>query len=214
MMKPYELSKEESKVVKSVQDEVTSPQQKWDDCRVTTIKSNIKKHYIAEQDKTCAYCQVNLHTSHGMVWDTEHIIDKNSSPQWMFEPLNLCVSCKDCNGAKGTRTVTKGKTYQSFPRKSANYRIIHPHFDDYAEHIKVAVPGAVYLYQTEKGRNTIEVCGLLRYHKVGERKKVDLGLKAVLLAAANDQSPEMLDHAVEVIKNLRLAQLDITSDPD
>lgn len=200
MMKPYELSEEESQIVKTVQCDELSPRQKWDDCRVTTMKSNIKKHYISEQDKTCAYCQVSLHTTHGMVWDTEHIIDKDSSPQWMFEPLNLCVSCKDCNGAKGTRPATKGKTYRSFPRKSANYRIIHPHFDDYDEHIKVAVPGAVYLFHTNKGRNTIEVCGLLRYHKEGGRNKVDLGLKAVLLAAANDQSPEMLDYAVELIQ--------------
>lgn len=200
MMKPYALSKEESQIVEGVQCDALSPKQKWDDSRITAMKSNIKKHYIVEQDKTCAYCQVDLHTTHGMVWDTEHIIDKDNSPQWMFEPLNLCVSCKDCNGSKGTRTVTKQKTYKNFPRKSTNYRIIHPHFDDYAEHIKVAVPGAVYLFQTEKGRNTIEVCGLLRYHKAGGRNKVDLGLKAVLLAAANDQSPEMLDYAVELIK--------------
>ncbi|PTQ16481.1 hypothetical protein CWO33_05585 [Vibrio splendidus] len=200
MMKPYELSEEESLIIDSVKGNTLSPQQKWDDCRVTLMKLRIKKHYIAEQNNTCAYCQVNQHTTHGMVWDTEHIVDKDSSPQWMFEPLNLCVSCKDCNGAKGTRTCTKGKTYKNFPRKSANYRIIHPHFDDYDEHIKVAVPGAVYLYQTEKGRNTIEVCGLLRYHKAGGRNKVDLGLKAALLAAANDQSPEMLEYAFELIQ--------------
>ncbi|MEZ9061019.1 MULTISPECIES: hypothetical protein [unclassified Vibrio] len=208
MMKPYELSEEESQIVKSVQCDALSPQQKWDDRRVTTMKSNIKKHYIAEQDKTCAYCQVNMHTTHGMVWDTEHIIDKDSSPQWMFEPLNLCVSCKDCNGAKGTRTSTKGKTYKNFPRKSENYRIIHPHFDDYDEHIKVAVPGAVYLFQTDKGRNTIEVCGLLRYHKTGGRNKVDPGLKAALLAAANDQSPEMLDYAFELIQKRKASTVE------
>lgn len=205
MIKPYELSEEESQIVKSVQCDDLSPQQKWDDCRVTTMKSNIKKHYIAEQDKTCAYCQVNMHTTHGMVWDTEHIIDKDSSPQWMFKPLNLCVSCKDCNGAKGTRAVTKSKSYKEFPSKSANYRIIHPHFDNYDEHIEVAVPGATYRYITEKGRYTIEVCGLLRYHQTVGRKKVDLGLQAVLHAAANNQSPEMLQYAMEEIARRQAA---------
>ncbi|EOA9033175.1 hypothetical protein [Vibrio harveyi] len=205
MIKPYELSEEESQIVKSVQCDDLSPQQKWDDCRVTTMKSNIKKHYIAEQDKTSAYCQVNKHTTHGMVWDTEHIIDKDSSPQWMFKPLNLCVSCKDCNGAKGTRAVTKSKSYKKFPSKSANYRIIHPHFDNYDEHIEVAVPGATYRYITEKGRYTIEVCGLLRYHQTVGRKKVDLGLQAVLLAAANNQSPEMLQYAMEEIARRQAA---------
>ncbi|EGR2324779.1 hypothetical protein D0267_18995 [Vibrio alginolyticus] len=205
MIKPYELSEEESQIVKSVQCDDLSPQQKWDDCRVMTMKSNIKKHYIAEQDKTCAYCQVNMHTTHGMVWDTEHIIDKDSSPQWMFKPLNLCVSCKDCNGAKGTRAVTKSKSYKKFPSKSANYRIIHPHFDNYDEHIEVAVPGATYRYITEKGRYTIEVCGLLRYHQTVGRKKVDLGLQAVLLAAANNQSPEMLQYAMEEIARRQAA---------
>ncbi|WP_029839471.1 HNH endonuclease family protein [Vibrio parahaemolyticus] len=205
-MKPYELSEAESQIVSKVQSDALPPQQKWDDNRVTTLKSKMKKHYIAEQGQTCAYCKVDLHTTHGMVWDTEHIIDKDSSPQWMFEPLNLCVSCKDCNGAKGTRAVTKGNVYQKFPSRNANYLIIHPHFDDYDEHIKVAVPGAVYLFNTEKGRKTIEVCGLLRYHKAGGRNKVDLALKAVLLAAANEQSPEMLDYALELIQQRKAAR--------
>ncbi|WP_240314511.1 hypothetical protein [Vibrio tetraodonis] len=96
-------------------------------------------------------------------------------------------------------------TDKGFPSKSANYRIIHPHFDNYDEHIEVAVPGATYRYITEKGRHTIEVCELLRYHQTVGRKKVDLGLQAVLLAAENNQIPEMLQYAMEEIARRQAA---------
>lgn len=199
-MKPFKLSTKDFETSTQVQADTPEPRQQWVDDRLTHLKSRIKKHYISEQGQTCAYCKANLHTNNGMVWDTEHIIDKEGSPQWMFEPLNLCVACKDCNGAKGNKKVTKNNSYKKFPSKSANYKIIHPHFDDYKQHIKVAVPGAVYLFITEKGQNTIEICGLLRYHKAAGRNKVDLGLKAALLAAASEPSPEMLQYALEEIK--------------
>lgn len=198
-MTPYELSKRESEIIQEVQAQSLSPQKKWEDPRLASLKGKIKKHYIEEQEYKCAYCQVEINTTHGMVWDTEHIIDKDGSPQWMFEALNLCVSCKDCNIAKGTNNVTKGPKYKSFPKKSSNYRIIHPHFDQYFEHIEVAIPGVTYRYITPKGRYTMDICGLLRYHKSGGRKQVDLALKSVLLAAAHESSEEMLDLALEYL---------------
>lgn len=196
-MTPYILSSSESQTITTLQNKTLSSKEMWEDVSVTEMKLRIKKHYISEQGETCAYCKVDLHTSHGMVWDTEHIIDKDSSPQWIFEPLNLCVSCKDCNQSKWNRAVTKSKStsYKSFPNKKANYRIVHAHFDNYEDHIQVAVPGVTYRYKSEKGRQTIETCGLLRYHELGGRKNIDPMLQAVLNYAGDKQSVEALQAA-------------------
>lgn len=198
-MNPYLFNAEELTIIAALQSKNLTSKEMWEDDSVNDIKSRLKKHYIAEQGQKCAYCKVELHTSHGMVWDAEHIIDKDSTPQWTFEPLNLCVSCKDCNQAKGNRAVTKSASYKSFPNKTANYYIVHAHFDNYVDHIEVAVPGVTYRFKTEKGRATIDICGLLRYHEMGGRKDIDPILQAVLSYAADKQTPEALQAASSYI---------------
>ncbi|MCL0006005.1 HNH endonuclease [Providencia rettgeri] len=200
-MNPYSFDAEELKIITALQSKNLSSKDMWEDDSVTDIKLRLKKHYIMEQKQKCAYCKVELHTNHGMVWDTEHIIDKDSFPQWTFEPLNLCVSCKDCNQAKGIKTVLKSGFYKKFPSKDANYCIVHAHFDNYVDHIEAAVPGVTYRYKTEKGRRTIEICGLLRYHKIGNRKDIDPTLQAVLAYAADKQTPEALQNALTFLLN-------------
>lgn len=198
-MKPYTLSNEEVGIVTELQKNLKTPKEQWDDPSVTDIKMRIKKHYISEQDEKCAYCKVDLHTKHAGVWDAEHIIDKDSFPMWIFEPLNLCISCKDCNCSKGNKVVTKSLEYRNFPRKSENYIIIHPHLDQYSDHIDVAVPGVTYRFKSEKGKKTIEICGLLRYHEIGGRKNIDPVLQAVLNYAGDKQTPEALKAAHEYL---------------
>jgi Bacteriophage Lambda NinG protein. len=201
-MNPYLFNTEELTIITALQSKNLSSKEMWEDDSVNDIKLCLKKHYIAEQGQKCAYCRVELHTSHGMVWDTEHIIDKDSSPQWIFEPLNLCVSCKDCNQAKGNRAVTKSVSYKFFPDKTANYHIVHAHFDSYVDHIVVAVPGVTYRYKTDKGKHTIEICGLLRYHEIVGRKDIDPILQAVLHYAGDTQTPEALQAASTLISSL------------
>lgn len=79
-----------------------------------------------------------------MVWDIEHIVSKDKKVQFMFEPRNLCVACKNCNGAKGSKEVLVNPNRIRFPSSSQNYKIIHPHFDTYHEHINAIVPGDFY----------------------------------------------------------------------
>ncbi|WP_272690891.1 HNH endonuclease [Providencia sp. PROV116] len=198
-MNPYLFNAEELKIITALQSKNLSSKDMWEDNSVSDIKSRLKKHYIMEQKQKCAYCKVELHTTHGMVWDTEHIIDKDSFPQWTFESLNLCVSCKDCNQAKWNKNVIKSNNYKKFPSKDANYYIVHAHFDNYVDHIEAAVPGVTYRYKTEKGKRTIEICGLLRYHKIGDRKDIDPTLQAVLSYAANIQTPEALQNALNFL---------------
>jgi uncharacterized protein (TIGR02646 family) len=208
-MNPYDFNAEELEIIATLEGKKLSPREMWEDVSVKDLKLRLKKHYIEEQVRKCAYCQVEQHTSHAMVWDTEHIIDKNNFPQWTFEALNLCVSCKDCNQAKGVRPVTKSQSYKSFPHESENYYIVHAHFDNYADHIEIVVPGFFYLHITDKGRSTIETCGLLRYSKAGGRADIDRRLKAVLYHAANEQTSEALETAQIYI----LEKLDLDKKP-
>ncbi|EOB4246333.1 hypothetical protein [Vibrio metschnikovii] len=200
-MKPYILTSDEKIVITSLKKLRLSPEKMWAHPSVEKLKNKIKKHYLQEQGNKCAYCQVWVPSTHGMVWDTEHIIDKDSSNEWIFEPQNLCVSCKDCNQSKGTKKITKSDSYRSFPKKSNNYSIVHPHFDEYDKHIEVLAPGVTYRYHDPKGKKTIDVCGLLRYHKAGGRQNVDPQTQAILRYAADTQTQEALVMALTYIQS-------------
>lgn len=197
----YEFTSQELKLVENTNSNSKPPS--WSDEQLKGLRSKIKKHYIAEQSNTCAYCKIEILSTNGNIWHTDHIICRHQEPKYTYTPRNLCASCIDCNTAKGSRSVTKKdySTYKSFPNKSANYLIVHPHFDKYEDHIETLAPGFTYRYRTDKGRQTIEICGLLRYCEAGGRKQVDLSLKALLMMAADNQSEEVLKFVREQINN-------------
>ncbi|MFQ2857302.1 HNH endonuclease [Aeromonas caviae] len=135
---------------------------KQDDDELKKLKKEIKDHYLKAQDYTCPYCKQKNSVRHNAAWDTEHIIPKASHPKLMFESINLCVSCKDCNTEKNDKNVLKNKNRKTLPNKKIDYIIIHPHLDSYDEHIKI-IDGYYFIPTTDKGRKTIETCGLLRF---------------------------------------------------
>ncbi|NIZ06472.1 hypothetical protein [Pseudoalteromonas sp. HF66] len=205
-MKAYEYTVEELKIIAELLGLELSPEETWSHDSIKDIKKRVKQHYIDEQGQKCAYCKVDLHSSHGLIWDTEHIIDKDSYPEWIFEPHNLCTSCKDCNQHKYQKPITKSSTYKKFPKKSKNYKIIHAHFDDYDEHIEVAVPGNTYRWKTMKGKSTMEVCSLNRYHEVADRSNIDHTLRAVLCYAGEHQTEEAEKAALEYLLKRKKAR--------
>lgn len=138
----------------------------WDntnDHELKKIKKKIKDFYIKSQAYTCPYCRQKIHVEHNAAWDAEHIIPKDKHPQFMFEPLNLCVSCKDCNQEKSNKNVLKNKARTTLPQNSEDYLVIHPHLDDYAKHIRILNSSLFFIPLDTKGRATIEICGLLRF---------------------------------------------------
>ncbi|MBO2554812.1 hypothetical protein RU080_16125 [Shewanella algae] len=202
-MTPFVLNEDDKEIIKGVLRKNVSPTEKWVDPAVTELKARMKQHYIVQQDYRCAYCKVHKPSLHGGDWDLEHIMHKNDFDKWMFHPKNLCVSCKECNGNKGTSLITKSTSYTNFPTRPSNYTIIHAHFDRYEDHIIALVPGLTYRYKGNKngkGAKTIEVCGLLRYHQEGGRTQVDPIAQAVLLMAANYQTQENYEQAIKVLQ--------------
>ncbi|EGQ9325935.1 TPA: HNH endonuclease [Vibrio cholerae] len=202
-MTPFVLNADDQAIVKRVLEKKVSPNEKWGDDEVAELKARMKQHYIEQQKYCCAYCKVHKPSKHGGDWDLEHIMHKNNFDKWMFHPENLCVSCKECNGYKGTSLITKSPTYNKFPSRSSSYTIVHAHYDRYEDHITALVPGITYRHKGDKhgkGWKTIEVCGLLRYHEEGGRTQVDPIIQAVLRLAADDQRQENLKLAIEMLQ--------------
>lgn len=127
------------------------------------LKKNLKDHYIKAQNYTCPYCLQRIQVDHNGMWDAEHIIPRRTHPHFTFEPENLCISCKDCNGYKSDKIVTKSSVKKKFSKNRDDYLIVHPHFDIYSDHIKIISIAGFYLPKTDKGRTLVETCGLLRF---------------------------------------------------
>lgn len=165
--------------------------QSWSDDDLVNIKKFIKEHYLNEQLTTCPYCKRNLQTKHGRSWDIEHIISRSSAVLFMFEPLNLCMSCVDCNSAKSDKPVTRSKAKSRYPTRSDLFFIVHPHFDNYEEFLIPLKPGFFYISLSEKGSKTIEICNLNRFYETAGFGAND----------ANDEEIFLLSDAIQKADN-------------
>ncbi|EGR0637468.1 HNH endonuclease [Vibrio vulnificus] len=138
----------------------------WMCDKVDVLRPVIRQHYATEQNSICPYCKMQLNTQRGRVWDVEHVIPRSTVENFMFEPLNLCVACVECNSAKSNKQVTTSKAKVRYPR--TGYNIIHPHFDDYQAHISIIRIGLFYFPKTEKGEKTIYTCELNRFYSYAD----------------------------------------------
>lgn len=136
------------------------------------IRSELREHYRPEQNNLCSYCRLENPQSHGLSWDVEHIAPKKYFPQYLFEPRNLSLSCKDCNNYKNKKPVVDNgliKNDAPYPESGDIFNIIHPHYDAYECHIQTTKMDNKYIYKplSKKGWATYEQCKLSRlatYH--------------------------------------------------
>ncbi|NDV92875.1 hypothetical protein GTH32_17040 [Alteromonas sp. 345S023] len=139
----------------------------WGGEDLQPIRSRIRRFYRNEQYGVCAYCKENVSLRSANNAHVEHIAPKSLYARFMFEPKNLCVICADCNEIKRNQEVINGvtDTFASnvirYPRSSRAFKIVHPLFDDYDEHI--LKKGRVYIDKSAKGAFTIGVCKLNRF---------------------------------------------------
>lgn len=184
---PLEYSTEDQRLVSDfIQREVKNGND-WSNDEFTDIKATIKNHYKVVQNYTCPYCKVVNPNTHGMVWDIEHIIAKDTKPIFMLEPRNLCVACKDCNGAKSNKDVLVNPRRVTFPTNESDYKIVHPHFDRYEQHINAITPGDFYRPLTSKGEYTIVTCRLLRFYGVVQQTQPDIEIDELAKAMISSQ---------------------------
>lgn len=178
------------------------------------VKKDLKDYYIKVQDYTCPYCLQRMVVQHNGSWDAEHIIPRETHPNFSFEPLNLCVSCKDCNGEKNNKPVTSSGAKVRYPSDPDDFLIPHPHFHKYSDHIRVISIAGYYLPKTDKGRKLVEICGLLRFvystsnesHSPLESKQQIAKLSSELMNVSSSiEEHFILDMIAEIARNAKLA---------
>jgi uncharacterized protein (TIGR02646 family) len=135
---------------------------------IVSIRAAIRAHYLEEQGYRCAYCRMLKRERYGLSWDVEHIIPKSEHPQFMFEPENLALACKECNLSKHDKSVLTRRLNKTspYPKEKESFSIIHPHFDTYSDHMEVAVLAGKVFHRPknkEKGKETFIMCNLIRF---------------------------------------------------
>lgn len=139
----------------------------WGSEDLAPIRKTIRTFYRQEQSGICAYCKNNVSLVATDNAHIEHIAPKSLHLNFIFEPKNLCVVCADCNTIKRNQEVlnqipdTLPRTFTRYPRSSQSFRIVHPHIDNYDDHI--LIKGRIYIDKTAKGHFTIGACKLNRH---------------------------------------------------
>lgn len=139
----------------------------WEKSCLDDFKQRVRDYYRKKQNRRCAYCRTIVRTGQSSP-EVEHIVPKSDRPMWMYEPFNLCMSCKACNTKKSTKNVLTYKNIATFPYDSQSYLLVHPHIDRYSQHINL-IDDILYEGLTDKGRETIRICGLNRYELAADR---------------------------------------------
>ena len=147
----------------------------WNKNCFDDLKKEIKAHYRSEQENLCVYCKRELGFDVKTV-EIEHFFPKKKFPQFGFEPLNLSLSCPGCNLMKGIIEVSKHE-YKRYPSVSTKMLIVHPHYDEYSEHIFIHKE-MIYRGITRKGDQTIATCRLNRLYSVEKNVKQHLKNKS------------------------------------
>ncbi|HDC4438589.1 MULTISPECIES: HNH endonuclease [Klebsiella pneumoniae complex] len=135
---------------------------------IKRIRSELRDHYRPLQEGCCSYCRIDNPQKHGLSWDVDHIAPQEDYPQFLFEPRNLSLSCKDCNTFKNAGPVlnsSSGDFSVNYPENGSSFYIIHPHFDEYSQHMGLVRLGDSYIYTplSNKGQETFKKCKLSRF---------------------------------------------------
>lgn len=165
---PYTLTSDDTKAIEKASN--GNPKKAdWEKDTLKRFKERVRVHYRKQQNKKCAYCRMDISAATSY-FPIEHIVPKSLHPEWMYEPLNLCIACANCNSAKNNQEVLSNKNTTILPTDSSGYIIIHPYYDRYFDHIEI-VDGLLYKGLTPKGTKTIEICNLTRIGLLSERAK-------------------------------------------
>jgi uncharacterized protein (TIGR02646 family) len=164
---PYEMTMDDISVIDEASPDVKDKDHWEKDC-LKDFKRRFRAKMLPKQNYRCAYCRLELHPNEATP-EIEHIVPKSLKPNWMYEPFNLCLSCKLCNTKKGhVKKTLEDESLEEMPRDSESYKMIHPHLDKYSDNIEF-VGDILYKGISKKGRYTIWLCELNRYEVAAAR---------------------------------------------
>lgn len=208
---PYQPNEEEKQAIKELEKKGLVADD-WDSGRkyIKSFKENLRKDMYRKQNKLCAFCRIHVPLA-CVPMHREHIVYKDKHPQWMFLPDNLCVSCPTCNEFKGTTEVLVDYRAKTYPKVSKGFKIIHPLYDKYSDHIEL-IGGVLYRGKTAKGVFTINTCHLYRVGLAEERvdkmmyeeSKGDIIAKLVRLATMPnlyvDEKETLIQYVTSIVR--------------
>lgn len=174
---------------------------------IKSFKDNIRKHMFYQQGCKCAYCKMEMLLGCSNL-QKDHIVPKNPHLEWMFLPQNICVTCDKCNNNKSDIETLVDDSVVEYPSESIAFKIIHPFFDKYSEHIEI-IDDLVYKAKTEKGKFTINTCKLYRYDLAMDRARQKMksdnpeSIKSKILSLIDDtETKDTLEKEIDAIINL------------
>lgn len=170
---PYQPTQNEDKTINDIKKRGIIKED-WTSKRkgIKSFKENIRKHMFYQQGCKCAYCKMEMLLGCSNL-QKDHIVPKIPHLEWMFLPENLCVTCDKCNNNKSDIETLVDESVVEYPFESSAFKIIHPFFDNYSEHIEI-VDDLVYKAKTEKGKFTINTCKLFRLDLVTDRARLKM----------------------------------------
>ena len=214
---PYKPTEEENLAIKELEDKGLVADD-WDSGKkhIKSFKNSLRHFMYRRQKGLCAFCRMNAPLS-CVHLHREHIVYKDEHPQWMFLPENLCVSCPVCNEFKGTDEVLKNPNTKTYPKSGDGFKIIHPLYDRYSEHIEL-IGGILYHGKTEKGVFTINTCHLYRVglaedradNRMYEENKGNIVAELIRLAKMPelyvDDKEEFLQYIQDIVMEYKNSQ--------
>jgi hypothetical protein len=114
----------------------------WANNRLDPLKRKFKDYYREKLNEQCCYCRKNTVGEFNMVLDIEHVLPKSKFERYMFNPLNLSMSCKRCNmniKKEDISFLTDEDTIHNSPFVSESYQFIHPNLDSYFVNLRYFV---------------------------------------------------------------------------
>ena len=118
------------------------------------LKNFIKNKLTLIQGDYCIYCGVKFRTKSEA--QREHILPKETYPEYTFEAQNLVLACSRCNGFDFKHI----KDYAVVPVVADyhlnNFEIIHPYLDNLHDHLDVSGVVLAVKDNSPKGHKTID----------------------------------------------------------
>ena len=182
--KPIELTKEQETIIKGFG---VLTKEHWTRNQ-TRLRKAIRTELMKMQDGRCVYCGCSTDDPE----DVEHIAHKADYPQFLFTPLNLAYSCKNCN--QDYKSDTDIVCYLDTDYCKCKFTIVHPYFDDVnhffdTSGIVIFIRSNLSAEDKTKAETTYE---LLHWDKNSVRKRRAREYAVKQFCIANDTSLEKM----------------------
>ncbi|MCT4501341.1 hypothetical protein N0U25_26430 [Pseudomonas sivasensis] len=100
-----------------------------------TLKKQLRLALKNRQEPRCCYCKRWL-LNNANAAPIEHVLSRDTYPEFALQPRNLAIACVDCNSVKGKADWGKfPRPYERYPA-SATMTFFHPRHHRYDEHIR------------------------------------------------------------------------------